>query len=217
MPNRYVARLFNKAFSDTVGFFGWNRRSLVLPIAGFAGMGTRWAISGWDVVAGDITATVFYVLAPVGAVTIALFLYNLIRAPDRLQAACEARAAELSRSLDIIRNKQDKVDHLSGLLSEGISKIWNTQIDDESGLVELTDTWEQWQEGVVSYLRNNFNRADLDHFCRLGVVPIVGRPGAYRQNEIDDRHAKILREYALKEARLREIIRDHNVTHVKID
>ena len=145
-------------------------------------------------------------------VGLVVFLINFLRAPAIIQAQVEAQRDDLDASLKKINNKQEEVDKLSELLSEGINKIWNRPISDQAHLDELDTYWQDWQGRVGAALDTPFTKSDKDHFERLGVVPIVGRYDTFPDPQ--GLHEKILREYALKEARLREIVRDHNITHV---
>ena len=67
----------------------------------------------------------------------------------------------------------------------------------------------------INHLTEHFNKADVDHFSRLGVIPITERGNTYTGEDADNKtHRKILMHYAIQEQRLREIVRDHNVTHI---
>jgi hypothetical protein len=209
MEASYLKRVVKKGVSDTIEFFGWNKRTLVVPFLWLIGAGIHWGLAGWEAVASELIIALVYGLIPVVGFAILLLLYNLMSAPARLQAAADTRIHQLAESIEKIRNKQDKVDHLSELLSEGIQEIWNREVSNDRQLQELDDYWMDWRKRILSYLDEHFTKSDVAHFGRLGVVHLVGRTDAY-----NERHAKILREYALQEQRLREIIRDHNVTHI---
>ncbi len=212
MEQPYWQRVVIRAFGDTLSFFGWNRRTLALPALYIAGAAVHWGIAGWDAVVSEVLATLAYGLVPVGGFAVLLFVWNWIKAPGRIQRETEEQNVELADKLNKIKNKQDKVDALSNLLDEAIHKIWNRPVTNNNELNELDKYWHEWMERVEGFLRENFTHSDLIHFSRLGVVPLVGRSDTFEDGT--GRHAKILREYALKEQRLREIIRDHNVTHI---
>lgn len=162
----------------------------------------------------EVLKAVAFGLIPVGGFLVLLLVYNFFAAPARLQAEAEHQVEKLEDTLTRIRSKQDAVDHLSGLLSEGIHTIWNAPVANDVEVTALDDHWCDWHNRVVAYLTKHFNKADVDHFNRLGVLPVTTRENTYAgQDGNDPRHRRILMHYALQEQRLREIIRDHNITH----
>ena len=209
MSERYWKRRLKRALADTIGPLGWNLQTVVFAIEGTAVfLLALWALSGFETVRGEVDVVIATVAALV-VVFVGNFLLNYVAAPSRMQREADQEVGKLQASLDRIGNKQDAVDALSDLLSDGISEIWNRPITSDQYLDLLSIYWNQWTARVEDQLKENFTHADLIHFSRLGVVPLTGRDGTY-----DRRHEKILREYALKEQRLREIIRDHNVTRI---
>jgi hypothetical protein len=99
---------------------------------------------------------------------------------------------------------QAAVDKLAVLRSEAISKILNRRVASERDLIELSADTKQWWESVRAVLESNFSQAEQLNFTRLGTVPDVIFPHIYNQQ-----HAKILREFALQERRLLDIIARH--------
>jgi hypothetical protein len=164
----------------------------------------HWWILGFDSMAEEIPIIAIWgVFGPAVAFAAILGL-NTITAPARMQADVERQADNLQSTLSAIQNKQDHINTLSRLLSDGIHHIWNGPVSDDDDRAALQLYWEEWCRRIIEYLTLHFSEADVIHFSRLGVVPLVERAGAY-----DSQHKKILREYALKEQRLREIIRDN--------
>ena len=214
MPDGYLKRVLRKAGDDTLGFFGWNKKTLVVPVFWAAGSLIYWNIAGWSAVMEELLTVVSFGLIPVGVFAALLFVWNLLATPGRLQAATDNKVEELEGTLNRIRNKQDAVDALSTLLSEGIHTIWNAQITNDTELQDLQTHWQDWHDRVVAHLTAHFNSADVDHFNRLGVLPLTTRDNTYLGSSGNDgTHRRILMHYTLQEQRLREIIRDHNVTH----
>ena len=214
MSDGYVKRILRKAGNDTLGFFGWNRRTLVFPVIYAVGFLFFWAIAGWSALLVEILRVLSFGLIAPGVAAVILFVWNLLATPGRLQAATDNKVEELEGTLNRIRNKQDAVDALSTLLSEGIHTIWNAQITNDTALQDLQTHWQDWHDRVVAHLTAHFNSADVDHFNRLGVLPLTTRDNTYLGSSGNDgTHRRILMHYALQEQRLREIIRDHNVTH----
>ena len=214
MSHGYIKRVLRKAGNDTLGFFGWNKKTLALPVFWVVGSLVYWGVAGWSAMMNELLIAVSYGLIPVGAFAVLLFVYNFLAAPARLQAATDHQVEELEGTLNRIRNKQDAVDELSVLLSEGIHTIWNAPVNNDDESVALNAHWCDWHDRVVAYLTAHFNKADVDHFDRLGVLPITTRGNTYTgMDGNDETHRRILMHYALQEQRLREIIRDHNVTH----
>lgn len=104
-------------------------------------------------------------------------------------------------SLEASRTTQRAVDELAELLSEGISKIWNSYPKNEPEMQKVIVAERDWLAKLDTLLSNKFNVAEKLHIMWLGVVPLAGRKDAY-----DQRHEKMLREYALREQRIRQVI-----------
>lgn len=205
MQMGYPKRILIKGWIDTLDFFGWNWRTLIVPLLYLVGSIVFGLWQGKDKLLDKWIETAAFGLVPVSGFAVLLFIYNVIAAPARLQANADNRIGTLEDELKVIREKQSYVDVLSDLLSEGIHTIWNAPVANQQELDTLAQVLHDWQAQVERELIDHFTHTDFIHFHRLGVVPLVGR-----DNTFNDRHEKILREYALKESRLREIIRDHN-------
>ena len=98
--------------------------------------------------------------------------------------------------------RQSLVDQLADLFSEGVNEIWNRPINSEQQLAALEKFDRDWQGRIRNVLRQGFPHAETVLFTRLGVIPNITRPGTY-----NERHAKLLREYAVREERLKDIVR----------
>ena len=96
---------------------------------------------------------------------------------------------------------QAALDNLAQLLSAAINHILNRRISSDAELEALSRYNQDWWEKVRTVLEQHFTEAEQLHFTRLGVVPLASFSHAYNAA-----HAKILREYALREKRLRDII-----------
>lgn len=112
----------------------------------------------------------------------------------------EARAPE--RPVSSV--PQAAVNALAELRSEAVHEILNRPVTTDAELAALASYTEQWWQRVEAILEQNFSRAEQLNFTRLGVVPDFRFRHAY-----DAAHAKILREYALQERRLLDIIARH--------
>jgi hypothetical protein len=99
---------------------------------------------------------------------------------------------------------QADVDALAELRSEAVHEILNHPVTTDAELAVLASYTEQWSQRVETILKQNFSRAEQLNFTRLGVVPDFRFPHAYNAA-----HAKILREYAVQERRLLDIIARH--------
>lgn len=99
---------------------------------------------------------------------------------------------------------QEAVDKLAELRSEAITKILNRRVTSDGELAALASDTNAWWETVKAVLENHFTKAEVLNFTRLGSVPDVIFPHIYSQQ-----HAKILREFALQERRLLDIIARH--------
>lgn len=209
----YRKRVLRWAARETLTHVGWNRPTLIVSALTYLGViSIRLKVQGTDEMFGALGEEFFYIVVALTVVGLLVFVFNFLRAPAILQAEIEAQRDNLDHNLRKINDKQDEVDRLSALLSEGIHQIWNRSVTSQQELDDLNDYWIDWQARVSAKLDEPFTDSDRVHFKRLGVVPIIGRGGTF--NDPQNLHGKILMEYALKEARLREIIRDHNITHV---
>ena len=112
---------------------------------------------------------------------------------------------------------QERVDRLSEFLDEGIHKVWNQSVANVTELDALLAFNADWERRTQEHLNAFFTKADVVDFSRLGVVPLVGKDGTF--DDGTGRHAKILREYALREKRLRMIVDRHTrrdwILHVR--
>jgi len=102
------------------------------------------------------------------------------------------------------RVPQEAVDKIAELRSEAISTILNRQVRSEAELAALTSVTNKWWESVKAVLETHFTKAEVLNFTRLGSVPDVVFPHSY-----NPQHAKILREFALQERRLLDVIARH--------
>jgi len=175
----YPKRRLNRVFADTVEPLGLNWRTALYSIP----VVVLTIIFVWLFLGTDKAVAKFeFVLATLGAVVVVFlthFIYNWFAAPSRMQREADAKIEELRGTLDRIKAKQYAVDELSALQSEGIRKIWNSEVSNEAELEALEGISKDWHGRVVSYLEEHFNRADVDHFNRLGVVPIIERGNTY--------------------------------------
>lgn len=99
---------------------------------------------------------------------------------------------------------QEAVDELAELRSEGVHDILNRPISTDSELEVLSEYDKDWWRRVVAVLEKNFSKAEQLNFTRLGTIPVVIFPHMFNEE-----HAKILREFALQERRLLDIIARH--------
>jgi hypothetical protein len=103
------------------------------------------------------------------------------------------------------QQRKKAVNELADLQSEGIHDIWNRPVANDAELEALEKHDRDWQGRVVAVLKRALPQPECVLFTRLGVIPNRKRDGTYNV-----RHAKILREYAVREERLRDIIRRHS-------
>lgn len=116
-------------------------------------------------------------------------------------------AAEVAEPEENVKQyeKQNPVDVLAELRSEGIHRILNARVTNDSDWKKLEEYQKEWWNRVDTVLRDNFTNADRLNFTRLGVIPLLQFPHTYSEG-----HAKMLREFAIQDDRLREII-DRNI------
>lgn len=101
--------------------------------------------------------------------------------------------------------KEEALDLLADLFSEGVQEIWNRPVRNHQELAELKKFDHNWQRRVRVVLREAFPRSEFVLFSRLGVIPVITR-----ENTFDAEHAKILREYAIREERLKDVLRRYS-------
>jgi hypothetical protein len=111
---------------------------------------------------------------------------------------------EASPQLSVSSVPQSAVDELAELRSEAVHEILNRAVTTDAEFAALASYTKDWWERVNAVLEKNFSRAEQLNFTRLGAVPNVSFSYAYNAA-----HAKILREYALQERRLLDIIARH--------
>ena len=70
-----------RAFKDTKAFFGWNKRTLLLPLFWCGGGIFYWQWQGVEAMLEEVAVAIAFGLIPVGIFAFLLFIYNLIRAP----------------------------------------------------------------------------------------------------------------------------------------
>ena len=102
------------------------------------------------------------------------------------------------------RVSQAAVDGLAELRSEAIHDILNHRVTADDEVAELAAFTKEWWQRVMNVLEQNFSKAEQLNFSRLGSVPNVIFPHSY-----NEQHAKILREFALQERRMLDIIARH--------
>ncbi len=210
----YFKRWVSRAGKDTLEALGWNVETVALGTLIAAGtLVLYFKYASHEDAMFEVQDILFAVVASV-VVAAAFFLFNFAMTPSRLQAESDASQKRLETRLSALTSKQEHVDRLSEYLSDGIRDIWNSFPADATELAMLDSTWARWRTDVETYLAAHFTKSDLIHFSRLGVVPLIDRASQFATGSTEwYAHNKILREYAVKESRLREIIRDHNITH----
>ena len=97
------------------------------------------------------------------------------------------------------------VDELADLYSEGVHEIWNRPVASDRDCAKLEAFDREWQRRIRTVLRRGFPHPELVLFSRLGAVPDI-----VRDRTFNAKHAKILREYAVREGRLRDILRRYS-------
>jgi hypothetical protein len=83
--------IFQKAWADTLDFFGWSPRQLIWPILFLAGwvVHGQWAPSS-EAPGEELMLWATYTLAPIGAFGLLLFQWNFLCAPYRIEKSKNA-------------------------------------------------------------------------------------------------------------------------------
>lgn len=85
VTERYYSKMLKRAWQDTKGFFGWNKKSLVFLLLYAVGLLLYWVLQGVEAVKEEILFFLAFGLAPIGGFAILLFLWNSLRAPIRME------------------------------------------------------------------------------------------------------------------------------------
>ena len=101
--------------------------------------------------------------------------------------------------------QHEAIDKLADLYSEGIHEILNRPVLSEHDLDELVSYEREWQKEIRAILRESFPRSEFVLFTRLGAIPATQFDHNYSPE-----HAKILREYVVREERLRDMLRRYS-------
>jgi hypothetical protein len=142
----------------------------------------------------------------------------LYQASEALSIQLEPTSVYQSKILDVLkyplaprvstlaeqRVPQKAVDEIAELRSEAITTLLNRPVRSDAQLAMLESDTKKWWESVKVVLDENFTKAEVLNFTRLGTVPTYVFPNTY-----NEKHAKIRREFALQERRLLDIIARH--------
>ena len=101
---------------------------------------------------------------------------------------------------------QEAIDQLAELRSEGIHSILNAPVQNQDEWEMLCAVKVEWWDRVKRHLEANFTKADELQFTRLGTVPLLTFPHVFNEG-----HAKILREFAVQEQRLMDIVKNAQI------
>lgn len=81
-----MREITKRGFSDTLKFFGWEKRSIIWPALVLAGAVLHYVVTGsFTGPKEELMLWVTYTLAPAGAFALILLAYNLICAPYRIE------------------------------------------------------------------------------------------------------------------------------------
>lgn len=78
---QYEWLCFCRAYSNTIGFIGWNRKTLLISLLFPLGLIIFWRVRGFEAAMDQILVLVSFTILPLGIVFACLFLFNLVRAP----------------------------------------------------------------------------------------------------------------------------------------
>lgn len=83
-PYEFSKLVFKTAWSDTVSYFGWNKRTVVLGILWVIGGGLYYFYAGEAALWDELVQIAVWGFAPVGVFAFLLFLWNVSIAPFKL-------------------------------------------------------------------------------------------------------------------------------------
>lgn len=105
-----------------------------------------------------------------------------------------------------LRPSQEALNELSELLSEGIHRILNGPVNSDEQAREFFEYESKWITRLFSLLDSKFTKSDAIHVQRLGTVPIK-KFGHVVVGPWQSKHEKVLREFSLREERIRDLIK----------
>jgi hypothetical protein len=137
--------IWKRAWADTCDFFGWNKKSLLLPILWLAGAVVFYFWQGLEAVTGEIFVAIAFGLIPVGAFAILLLIWNLIRAPIYIKWAKEKE--ECKTVLEIIGGIENDI---------YTGKILLEKLKHSKGLNKyLREEYDSWYHLVGEFLQKD--------------------------------------------------------------
>lgn len=116
---RYAGTVIHRSWSDTTRFYGWGGRTVFLVVGPFlVGVLLRAFWNSDDI--GPFIESALYGVAATGVLFPALFVWNLILAPTRIDAELRARIAGLERQTQSREQKQAIADLLNERYEAGV-------------------------------------------------------------------------------------------------
>ena len=106
---KFLKIVFLRAWSETKGFFGWNKKTLIVPLLFLVGLildnKIRGGISAFD----ELVVAVLYGLIPIFLFALFLMLINILRAPSGIYYEQQRVIAKLENEL-FIRDTELDID-----------------------------------------------------------------------------------------------------------
>lgn len=84
MEKKPIISPLHRAWTDTLNFFGWNRRTSALAVLGILGFLFDYFARGWDRMMDEVGTLIIHTVAPIVGFGVLLFLWNLWMAPYRM-------------------------------------------------------------------------------------------------------------------------------------
>ena len=194
----YWLRVLHRAWTDTRRFFGWNKRTIVMPI--LFGVGSLFHLWWFGVSAmmDEIDLFISYSLAPVGAFTILLFLWNMIAAPPRMEYEASQKAETTERELRSSQSiLQAQVKKKQG--NETLAKNLQVIFDNGSELLNQTPgNFGEWTGQVIAWfqeaeaeMEGNLPASEIHMFRTISPVPKVKQDYVVTRSALDARLRKL--------------------------
>lgn len=122
-----------RAFKDTKSFFGWNRKTITVPVFFVAGLWIIYQCQGWDVMTSQLWNTIAFALTPVGVFAVLLFLWNLIQSPNRIKLDIADKSiqdlgqknVELQRLIQEYKQNEQSLVITLDTYTIGLSRNWD--------------------------------------------------------------------------------------------
>ena len=175
--------IFKRAFLETKEFFGvnfgWNLKSILIPVLFCIGTAVHLYRFGWVAAMSEFNAFVSYALIPLGGYVFLMFLANLILAPSRILYEAISQNNSSQRSIESIKRieriesfnfepwDQVNVFQLFQAACLWASKEPHSVINNGPEYAYLRMLREAWEKHELGATANTLRRRQGTHFVEM--------------------------------------------------